>query len=221
MVAAVPAGAFLLVGIDSTTIVALMQAMSPGKVKTFSIGFGVPEYNEAQYAKEIASYFGTDHTELYVSEKNALDVIPKMSSIYTEPFADSSQIPTYLVSKLAREQVTVSLSGDGRDELFCGYNSYVSVDRIWNKIRRIPLPLRKMMAICEKFGIDIKSEKLQTVGHYIAIKGSEEVYEKRGNKVPQTDFWVKDVHIPDFKYNQYPSEYLGEKTENNRSSWIS
>lgn len=138
----VPLGAFLSAGVDSPVIVALMQDMSRAKVHTFTIGMEESGYDEAAAAGEIARRLGTDHTQLYISKEDAKAVIPGISGMYGEPFADSSQIPTYLVSKLTRQHVTVSLSGDAGDELFCGYRSYESAERIWNKIGRIPRPLR-------------------------------------------------------------------------------
>ncbi|MBD5509404.1 MAG: asparagine synthase (glutamine-hydrolyzing) [Lachnospiraceae bacterium] len=142
MVADVPVGAFLSAGIDSSTVVSLMQALSGQKVKTFTVGMWEEQFNEAPVAKEIAACLGTEHTEVYITEEDARSVIPSLAGMFGEPFADSSQIPTYLVSKITREHVTVSLSGDGGDELFCGYSTYYSIDRIWERIRRIPAALR-------------------------------------------------------------------------------
>lgn len=142
MVADVPVGAFLSAGIDSSTVVSLMQAQSAGKVKTFTIGMWEEQFNEAPTAKEIAAHLGTEHTEVYITEEDARGVIPSLAGMFGEPFADSSQIPTYLVSKITREHVTVSLSGDGGDELFCGYNTYYSIPRIWNKVRKLPAAMR-------------------------------------------------------------------------------
>ncbi len=142
MTADVPVGAFLSAGIDSSTMVSLMQAQSSQKIRTFTVGMWEEQFNEAPVAKEIAERLGTEHTEVYITEEDAKNVIPALAGMFGEPFADSSQIPTYLVSRITREHVTVSLSGDGGDELFCGYNTYYSIDRIWNKVRKLPYPLR-------------------------------------------------------------------------------
>jgi len=197
MLADVPLGAFLSGGIDSTTVVALMQAQSTRPVKTFTIGFNEAGYNEAEHAHAVARHLGCEHTELYVTPQDAMDVIPSLSAIYDEPFADSSQIPTCLVSRLARSHVTVSLSGDGGDELFGGYNRYFWARNLWRKLGWMPRPLRAALAgvltmlppaawntvfqklerwLPGRLRYATPGDKLHKVAEILAVRSPEEIY---------------------------------------------
>ena len=146
MIADVPLGVFLSGGIDSSAVVALMQAQSDRPVKSFTIGFTEAGYDEARHAKHIAAHLGTDHTKLYVSAERTMAVLPQLASWFDEPFADSSQVPTYLISEMTRRHATVVLSGDGGDELFAGYNRHIIAATLWRRIETWPRPLRAAIA---------------------------------------------------------------------------
>lgn len=210
MIADVPLGAFLSAGIDSTTTVALMQSVSDKKVKSFTIGMEDDEFNEAVYAKDIAKHIGTEHTELYITDKDAKEVIPKLPSIFGEPFADSSQIPTYLVAKMTKEHVTVSLSGDGGDELFCGYTSYNSVERIWNKMKNYPYFLRKpVSSLLLKSPLKNK-EIIRIKSMLLGAKGPEELYIRSNAPDPLIrKIALKDTVLKSSN-EQFVPDYLGE-----------
>jgi asparagine synthase (glutamine-hydrolysing) len=197
MVADVPLGAFLSGGIDSSTVVALMRAHAGQPVRTFTIGFAESGYNEAPEAAAVAAHLGTRHTELYVSPAEAMAVIPRLPTLYDEPFADSSQIPTFLVSQLARRQVSVSLSGDGGDELFGGYNRHFWAAQLWRRAGYLPRPLRGILAtavealspaawdgLFARLGRFLPSplrqrnpgDKLHKLAEVLAARGPEEIY---------------------------------------------
>src|SRR5262249_22196440 len=144
MVADVPLGAFLSGGVDSSAVVALMQTQSPRPVKTFTVGFHQSDFNEAEHAKAVAKHLGTEHTEAYVTPAETLAVPPRLPELSDEPFGDSSQIPTFLVAQIARRHVTVSLSGDGGDEVFAGYPWYGRARKVWGRLRRVPRGLRRL-----------------------------------------------------------------------------
>lgn len=163
----VPLGVFLSGGIDSSLITALMQSQSSIAVKTFTIGFGDQRYNEAGDARQVAEYLGTAHTCFHATANDALKVIPELPRIYDEPFADSSQIPTILVSRMAKPHVTVCLSGDGGDEIFAGYNRYIWLEKIWKKMQPLPYGIRKLIAnfllICPPDRFEIVFEKIKSI----------------------------------------------------------
>jgi asparagine synthase (glutamine-hydrolysing) len=146
MMADVPLGAFLSGGVDSSAVVAMMCKHSNQPIRTFCVGFDEAAFNEADHARAVAKHLGTDHTELTLTGADALAVVPKLPTLYDEPFADSSQIPTHLVCQMARQHVTVALSGDGGDEMFAGYTRYLLAQTVWNKVNTLPLGLRKVAA---------------------------------------------------------------------------
>ena len=202
----VPLGAFLSGGIDSSTIVALMQSQSDSQVNTFTIGFNAKEYDEAKHARMVANHIGTNHFEMYVSERDALDIIPSLPNIYDEPFADSSQIPTYLVSKFAKQEVTVALSGDAGDELFGGYNRYVFAEKMFSKIMKGPISIRQLISSAiftmteEKWNTllnNFLSERFADIGHKL---------HKVANVLPAKS--IRDMHFKLVSQIHNPSDWL-------------
>ncbi|MEO8286218.1 MAG: asparagine synthase (glutamine-hydrolyzing) [Chloroflexota bacterium] len=196
MIADVPLGAFLSGGVDSSTVVALMQAQSERPVKTFTIGFNEESHNEAIYAKAVAAHLGTEHTELYVSPEQALTVVPLLPVMYDEPFADSSQVPTFLVSKLTREHVTVSLSGDGGDELFAGYPRYSVAESIWKKIGWVPPAARAGLARRLGPANGLAGGKVRQFSEALAVKNREELYRRLVSVTASPESLVLGGHEP-------------------------
>ncbi len=202
----VPLGAFLSGGVDSSAIVALMQSQSDRKVNTFSIGFNDSEYDEAKHAHMVSKHIGTNHSELYLNDQDALDVVPQLCHIYDEPFADSSQIPTYIVSKFAKERVSVALSGDAGDEIFGGYNRYIFAERFFSKARKIPNILRKLIS---NTILGINEDKLdRLLGIFLSNS-----YVNIGNKLHKAAEVLSAKSIPEMHFKlisqiQHPTKWL-------------
>jgi asparagine synthase (glutamine-hydrolysing) len=217
MHADVPLGAFLSGGVDSSTIAALMQKQSSKKIKTFSIGFEDNRFNEAEHAKLVANHLGTDHHDMYVSSKDALNVLPLLPDMFDEPFADSSQIPMYLVSKIAKSKVTVCLSGDGGDELFGGYNRYLVASKLWNKISKIPKPGKSVLAYI------IKSVK-PSVWDKISNLLYKNKYSNLGYKFHKGADSLQCKNIDDLYFNlistmKNPTEWLINSEEHSNTNY--
>ena len=221
MVADVPLGAFLSGGIDSSLVVALMQSQSASRVRTFTIGFEEAQFDESRMAGEVARVLGTDHTEMRITPQDALDLIPQLSRVYDEPFADASQIPTCLLARLTRQHVKVSLSGDGGDELFAGYSHYFTMRRRWRRFAMIPRPLRQALAasltsrdgsqamLGRLFGGYAKADKLRKLAQLLRASNVGEFYQNAVARrvlpdpllpgiVDSTPFPVQPAKVPDF-----------------------
>jgi asparagine synthase (glutamine-hydrolysing) len=212
----VPLGAFLSGGVDSSLIVALMQSQSSKKINTFSIGFNNPAFNEAEHALLVSNHLGTNHSELYVNESDALDIIPNLPYIYDEPFADSSQIPTYIVSKFAKQDVSVSLSGDGGDEVFGGYNRYIYAQRMFGRVRKIPVSVKRTFS---KAISSMSEEKLDKIFGAITRKSYSNIGDKlhkaasilSADSVHDSHFkLVSQIHNPEnwlINSNEYKTKF--------------
>jgi asparagine synthase (glutamine-hydrolysing) len=198
----VPLGAFLSGGVDSSTIVALMQHQSSRPVKTFTIGFDEAGFDESPYARTIAEHLGTDHHEMRVSSQMAQEVIPTLPMMYDEPFADSSQIPTHLVCRAARQHVKVALSGDAGDELFGGYNRYFWGPRIWKRLRVLPLPARKLLGGALT---TLPASGWDTFGATFLSHGDRVVH--LGDKIHKLAYRLSHVHDMDSLYLSFVSEW--------------
>lgn len=217
MISDVPLGAFLSGGIDSALVVSIMQAVSDIPVRTFTIGFESEKYNEAEYAKAIAAHLQTAHTELYVGKREACEAIAQIGECFGEPFADSSQIPTMLVSRMTREHVTVSLSGDAGDELFCGYNTYRGAEEelrnLKKKYHRLPRGIRHAAGgLCSRLAG--RNELLYKAGAYLTMETLEEAHRYIGREEARTAYLAKDRTRLKDAYAEYPSGYLKDGVAN-------
>ena len=197
----VPLGAFLSGGIDSSAVVALMQETSPRPVRTFTIGFEEPAYNEAEHAREVANHLRTDHTELYVSPQDALDVIPRLPRFYDEPFSDSSQIPTSMVSAMTRQHVTVALSGDGGDELFGGYTRYFRTRALWKYLGPVPNSIRRVYqcliaAVPPRLGRSRTVDRARKLSEILDFQEPEQLYYRLQSHWKTPDAIVRHVSEP-------------------------
>lgn len=213
MIADVPLGAFLSGGIDSALVVSIMQAVSDRPVRTFTIGFDVEKYNEAEYAAAIAAHLGTEHTELYIDRNDACEVIRQLPECFSEPFADSSQIPTMLVSKMTREHVTVSLSGDAGDELFCGYNTYRVAERelelLKKRYHKLPAGINHAIGkAC--LTVAGKHELFYKVGNYLTMDSAEAAHCYNGAEDVRTGYLAKNrILLPDANHEYIPGTIPG------------
>ncbi|MFO0827471.1 MAG: asparagine synthase (glutamine-hydrolyzing) [Phycisphaerales bacterium] len=217
MIADVPLGAFLSGGIDSSAVVAAMSAVAPGNVRTFTIGVRDPSYDEAPYAKAIANHLGTQHVEQYVEPDDALSIIPSLARIWDEPFADSSQIPTYVVSAAARKHVTVILSGDGGDELFGGYYRYRWARSLWSRIRRVPHLARPaiasllravpagaanralpplMRALPSRWRVNTPGDRAHKLARLMSVRSAWELYRLLASVIPDPQTLLVDAAEP-------------------------
>lgn len=215
MEADVPVGAFLSGGVDSSLICALMQNQSSKKIKTFTIGFSDEEYSEAKYAKEIGRYLNTDYSQLIISQGDLMNVIPKLPKILGEPFGDTSQLSTYLVSKLARENVTVSLSGDGGDELFCGYDSYDILTRRWNLIKKVPFKIKKELNYhSNKFYKSETYRNIRKITTYLSADSIGEYAQLLGQRDILINSFVRNNERLETNVDRYMMEYqAGDVTD--------
>jgi len=211
MHADVPLGAFLSGGVDSSTIAALMQEKSSKKVKTFSIGFDDSRYNEAEHAKSVANHLGTDHHDMYVTSKDALNILPLLPDMFDEPFADSSQIPMYLVSKIAKSKVTVCLSGDGGDELFGGYNRYLIASNLWRKISKIPKPAKGALAYLIKAVKPSVWDKISDLVYKNKYSGFGFKFHKGADSLHSTN--IDDLYSNLISTIKNPAEWLIDSEE--------
>ena len=223
MLSDVPLGGFLSGGVDSSLITALMQNENNQSIKTFTIGFQDKQFDESIYAKKISNYLGTDHNEIIISDKDCRDVIPLLPKIYDEPFADSSQIPTYLICKVAKQNVTVALSGDGGDEIFGGYNRYTWGPRIWEKISILPFSLRKKLG---ELSLKFLERNLNIIFNLFVNRGGYKIHKIGKALINSTNIdnfmqnmtleWKEENSlILDHKNNLFENSYIFQNKINN------